>query len=331
MADTSVRTLRLLSLLQSRRHWRGADLADRLEVSLRTLRRDVDRLRDLGYPVEAHPGVDGGYALAPGATLPPLVLDDDEAVAIAVGLAAAAAAGVAGLAEPAVQALAKVVPVMPARLRRRAEALRTATVRASWDATSGPSGPDTPDDGGVDADALTAVAVACRDGVRLAFTYVDADGAGSDRHVEPLRVVALERRWYLVAWDLDRVDWRVFRLDRLSAPRPTGARSAVRALPGGDPAAYVRARLSGGPQRHRVEAVVDAPAAVVRARVRWWLSVEPEGAGRCRVRLDVDDLLWAATALGLVGAPFTVVAPPELRDTLREVAARYVRAGEPPS
>ncbi|WP_199422941.1 helix-turn-helix transcriptional regulator [Actinotalea solisilvae] len=328
MADTSVRTLRLLSLLQSRRHWRGADLAGRLEVSLRTLRRDVDRLRALGYPVEAHPGVDGGYALAPGASLPPLVLDDDEAVAIAVGLSAAATAGVAGLAEAAVQALAKVVPVMPARLRRRAEALRTATVQASWGT---PGAPGTAGgDEAVDAEALTTVAVACRDGVRLDFTYVAADGAGSARHVEPQRVVVLDRRWYLVAWDLDRVDWRVFRLDRLDAPRATGARVAPRRLPD-DAAAFVRARLSGGPQRHRVEAVVDAPAAVVRGRVRWWLSVEPEGEDRCRVRLDVDDLLWAVTALGLVGAPFTVVAPPELHATLRDVAQRYVRAGEQPS
>ncbi|TQL02598.1 YafY family protein [Cellulomonas sp. SLBN-39] len=312
MAVTSTRTLRLLSLLQQRRHWGGAELAGRLGVSLRTLRRDVDRLRELGYPVAARRGIDGGYALAPGAALPPLVLDDDEAVALAVGLSAAAT-GVAGLTEASVQALAKVVAVMPARLRRRVDALRAMTVPATW----GGAGVDEVVEPGV----LTVVALACRDEERLAFTYAGAEGPTTSRQVEPVRVVPLGSRWYLVAWDLDRVDWRVFRLDRVRDPRGTGARFAPRALPAEDVATFVRDRLSGGPERHRVEALVEATAATVRQRVSW-LAAEDDGPGRCRVRLEVDDLRWAAAALALVGEPFTVVAPPELRATLAQVADR---------
>ena len=198
MAATSSRTLRLLSLLQSRRHWAGEELARRLGVSVRTLRRDVDRLRELGYPVEAQRGVAGGYALAPGAALPPLVLDDDEAVALAVGLQAAAADEVAGMAETSVRALAKVVQVMPARLRRRVDALRAMTVPGAWGAP--PAG------GGVDPGVLTTVALACRDSERITFAYTAADGNRTDRSVEPFRLVSLGRRWYLVAYDLDRGD-----------------------------------------------------------------------------------------------------------------------------
>jgi biotin operon repressor len=194
MAATSNRTLRLLSLLQARRFWAGGDLAGRLEVSLRTLRRDVDRLRELGYPVEARPGVDGGYSLAPGAALPPLVLDDDEAVALAVGLQAAAQTPVAGMAESSVQALAKVVQVMPARLRRRVDALRAVTVPAGW-GTAAPL---------VDPAVLTTLALACRDAERVRFRYTDGAGARSERLVEPFRLVQSGRRWYLVAYDDDR-------------------------------------------------------------------------------------------------------------------------------
>src|SRR5918997_4800835 len=189
MANTSSRTLRLLSLLQTHRYWPGSELADRLEVSVRTLRRDVDRLRELGYPVEANRGVDGGYQLAAGAAMPPLVLDDEEAVALAVGLQAAAQGGVAGIAESSVRGLAKVVPVMPSRLRRRVEALRVATVPASWSA-DGPV---------VDPAVLTAVAQACRDTERLEFAYTAGSGERSDRHAEPLRLVSLGRRWDLLA------------------------------------------------------------------------------------------------------------------------------------
>src|SRR5215213_2450602 len=215
MAATSVRMLRLLSLLQTHRYWSGAELAGRLEVSVRTLRRDVDRLRELGYPVDAQRGVDGGYQLAAGAALPPLVLDDDEAVALALGLQAAAQRGVAGVAESSVSALTKVVQVMPPRLRRRVEALQAMTVEAGLGAGSvAPA---------VDPGVLTTVAQACRDTVRLRFAYTAADGTASDREVEPARLALLGRRWYLVAYDLGRHDWRSFRLDRLGPAEATGA------------------------------------------------------------------------------------------------------------
>ncbi|MGY1822772.1 helix-turn-helix transcriptional regulator [Geodermatophilus sp. SYSU D00079] len=316
MGDTGNRTLRLLSLMQNRRHWAGAELADRLGVSLRTLRRDVERLRDLGYPVEAQPGVDGGYRLAPGAALPPLVLDDEEAVALVVGLQAAAQSAIAGTAESSVRALTKVVQVLPPRLRRRADALRAVTEPAGW--REGPAV--------IDAEVLTTVAQACRDTERLAFGYTAADGTPTEREVEPARLVALGRRWYLVAYDLGRGDWRSFRLDRLTAPRPTGARFAPRRLPAEDAAAFVRAGMGPRATPVVVEAVVAAPADQVRARIGRWARVVEEGPGSSRVHLETDALDWPAFALGSLGAEFTVVTPPELRGLLREWADRFARA-----
>ncbi len=315
MANTSSRTLRLLSLLQTHRYWPGAELAGRLEVSVRTLRRDVDRLRELGYPVEAHRGVDGGYQLAAGAAMPPLVLDDDEAVALAVGLQTAAQGGVVGVAEASVRALAKVVPVMPPRLRRRVEALRMATVPSTFG--GGPA---------VDPGALTTVAQACRDDERLEFGYCAADGTRTDRLVEPFRLVTLGRRWYLVAYDLHRHDWRSFRMDRLDAPRRTGARFRPRPLPADDAAAFVRAGLRNLPTSYEVEVLVEAPADDVRARVGRWVGVEEAGEGRCRMRMSTDSLDWAALAIGAMEAEFTVVSPPALVEHLRRWGERFVRA-----
>ncbi|MEU9078931.1 YafY family protein [Kitasatospora sp. NPDC048538] len=317
MANTSTRTLRLLSLLQTHRYWPGGELADRLGVSIRTLRRDVDRLRELGYPVEAQRGVDGGYQLAAGAALPPLVIDDEEAVALAVGLQAAAESPVEGIAEASVRVLAKVAQVMPARLRRRVEALRAVTV---------PIGGGTPAGPGVDPDRLTAVALACRDTERLRFSYSAADGRGSRRHVEPHRLVCLHRRWYLVAYDLDRQDWRTFRLDRLSSPQGSGTRFGPRELPAEDAAAFVRAGLDGVPRPHRVEALVAAPAETVRAHVGRWGTVEEVDAGHCRLLMTADSLDWPAMALGSLGAEFRVTAPAELRVLVEEWGARFTRA-----
>ncbi|MEV5828183.1 YafY family protein [Spirillospora sp. NPDC052242] len=317
MANTSSRTLRLLSLLQSHRYWPGDELAARLGVSPRTLRRDVDRLRELGYPVEARRGADGGYQLAAGAALPPLVIDDEEAVALVVGLQAAAQGAVEGIAEPSVRALAKVVRVMPARLRRRVEALSAMTVPAGWDGA---------DRAGVDPGTLTEAAVACRDAERVRFAYTAAGGRRTDRHVEPHRLVRLGRRWYLVAYDLDRGDWRGFRIDRLGGLRGTGARFRPRELPAGDAAAFVRAGLDEQPRPYAVEVLMDAPAATVRDRIGRWSTVEEVDAGRCRVRITADSLDWAAMALGVAGAGFRVLHPPELREHLREWGARFVRA-----
>jgi predicted DNA-binding transcriptional regulator YafY len=318
MAATSSRTLRLLSLMQSRRHWAGGELADRLGVSVRTLRRDVDRLRELGYPVEARRGVEGGYTLAAGAALPPLVLDDDEAVALALGLQAAALGGVAGMAESSVRALAKVVQVMPVRLRRRVDALRQMTVAADWGSPSGPT---------VDPGVLTTVALACRDVERLEFAYTAAAGRRTERLVEPYRLVALGRRWYLVAYDLGRQDWRSFRVDRLDRPRGTGARFGPRRFPAGDAATFVRERIEVLPAAYAVEAHVRAPAAEIRRRIGRWATVE-DADGGCRVRVDADNLDWPATALAVAGAEFTVVSPPELRERLRELAHRLARAAD---
>lgn len=317
MANTSNRTLRLLSLLQTHRYWPGSELADRLAVSVRTLRRDVDRLRELGYPVEAQRGVDGGYQLAAGAALPPLMVDDEEAVALAVGLQNAAQGAVEGVAEASVRVLAKVVQVMPARLRRRVEALRAMTVHASW------GGPATT---GVEPGVLTTVALACRDSERLRFSYTAAGGDRTDREVEPHRLVALGRRWYLVAYDLTRHDWRNFRLDRLTAPRGTGARFRPRDLPATDAAEFVHASVGNAPRPYQVEVLVDAPAATVRERIGRWCTVEEVDAHHCRIRLSADNLDWPTMALGVVGADFEVVGPPELRDQLRDWGTRFNRS-----
>ncbi len=317
MSDTSSRTLRLLSLLQSRRYWPGTELAGRLGVSARTLRRDVDRLRALGYPVEAQRGVAGGYQLSVGAVLPPLVLDDDEAVALGVGLQTAVqGGGVAGIEESSVRALAKVVQVMPARLRRRIDTLAAMTVPAPW------SGPDT----SVDPDDLTTIAQACRDTVRLEFAYTARDGTPSERRVEPHRLVLLGRRWYLVAWDMLRSDWRSFRLDRLSAPRSTGAVFVTRELPADDAAEFVRTGMDSQPSRLDVEAVVHAEASLVRSRIGRWATVEPIDGGRCRLRMSADSPDWVLLTLGSVDAEFDVVRPPEVVERARQWIDRFGRS-----
>jgi predicted DNA-binding transcriptional regulator YafY len=317
MANTSTRTLRLLSLLQARRYWPGTELAGRLEVSPRTLRRDIDRLRELGYPIQAQRGVEGGYQLAAGTALPPLVVDDDEAVALAVGLQAAAQGAVEGIAESSVRALAKVVQVMPARLRRRAEALGAMTVPASWGSAAQAS---------VDPGILTTVALACRDSERIRFSYTAADGQHTDRHVEPHRLALLGRRWYLVGYDLARHGWRSFRLDRLTGPAGTGARFRPRELPAADAAAFVRAGIDNVADVYQVEVLVDAPAAAVRERIGRWSTVEDIDVIRCRVRMTADSLDWPTMALGAVGADFQVVSPPELLDRVRDWGRRFSQA-----
>jgi predicted DNA-binding transcriptional regulator YafY len=234
VADTSARMLRLLSLLQARRWWPGADLAGRLGVSARTLRRDVDRLRELGYPVRARRGTGGGYELAGGAALPPLGLDEEEAVALIAGLAAAAqGAAVAGITGPPARALAKLARALPGPLRRPAGALAAVTVLAAWDGDGGPG----PAPG---AAALLAAAQACRESARVAFGYTARGGARTDREAEPHGLVLLGRCWYLVAWDLARHDWRTFRIDRMGPPRRPGPHFAPRRLPAPDAGAFVR-------------------------------------------------------------------------------------------
>ncbi|WP_430783065.1 helix-turn-helix transcriptional regulator [Actinoplanes sp. G11-F43] len=313
MANTSARMLRLLSLLQTHRYWPGSELAGRLEVSPRTLRRDVDRLRELGYPVDASRGVAGGYQLQAGAAMPPLLLDDEEAVAIAVGLRTAAAGAVAGFEETSVRALAKVIQLLPPRLRRRIDALRAVTA------------PGVPGGGPVlDAMVLTTVAMACRGEERLRFDYAPREGTSGRRHVEPHRLVSLGRRWYLVAWDLERGDWRSFRVDRLAGPEPTGARFRPRELPGGDPVEWLRSRIRTIPSRYEVSVRLRTDVDTVRAATGQWGAVEETPDG-CRLRMNVDDLGWPVMLLGVLDVPFTVESPDELRQRVRRTGEALLR------
>lgn len=311
---TSARLLKLLSLLQTRRDWSGDELAERLEVSGRTIRRDVERLRELGYPVDALSGPAGGYRLEAGTAMPPLLLDDDEAVAIAVGLRAAAGTAVTGIEETSVRALVKLEQVLPSHLRRRVNALQSVT-----DTFVG-SGPT------VDPECLTVIAGACRDVERLRFAYRARDTAESRREVEPLRLVTLGRRWYLVAWDPSREGWRTFRVDRISEPQHTGVRFTPRALPGdGDAAAFVMRNLSGAPYRYRARVTVHASAETITASHHPG-QVTAIDDGRCELRASDDHLDWLAMKIAMLGVDFEVHEPPELVVRMRELGVRMTRS-----
>jgi predicted DNA-binding transcriptional regulator YafY len=314
MTETSGRLLKLLSLLQTRRDWPGGELAQRLGVSGRTIRRDVERLRDLGYPVDAVTGPAGGYRLHAGTAMPPLLLDDDEAVAIAVGLRTAAGASVTGIEETSIRALVKLEQVLPSHLRRRVNALGSVL------ATLPASGPM------VDPDALTTIAGACRDRERLRFDYRSRDAQDSRRHVEPLSLVNLGRRWYLVAWDCEREGWRTFRVDRLERASSAGTRFEPRTLPGGDPAAFVASNLKTAPSRYQARVTVQAPAAELEQRRHLWGSVEPRDAGTCEYRTSDDSLDWLAMRIGMLGYDFQVHEPPELVERFARLAERFERA-----
>ncbi|WP_344005835.1 YafY family protein [Nocardioides lentus] len=316
--STSARMLRLLSLLQTHRYWPGAELADRLEVSARTLRRDIERLRDLGYDVDAVRGVAGGYQLRAGSgSMPPLLLEDEEAVAVAVGLRSSAAGSVSGMEETSVQALTKVVAMMPPRLRRRLDALREAT-----DPAPGPGrGPV------VDAGVLTTLAQTARDAEGLSFDYTArGEQEPTRRRVEPHRLVALGRRWYLVAWDRDRADWRSFRVDRVGDPTPTGLRFRPRDLPAQDATTFVRRGISRMPGRYAVRLRVAASAEDVR-RMLWGNGeVTAVGESACVVELGSDRLEWPVMLAAALDAEYVVESPPELAAALRATAERMVRA-----
>ena len=316
MLETSARLLRLLSLLQAHREWSGADLADRLGVTPRTVRRDVDRLRELGYPVNASPGTGGGYQLGAGAELPPLLLDDEEAVAVAVGLRTAAGQGIEGIGETSVRALAKLEQVLPNRLRRRVGALNTFTVPMM-------RAPQAQ----VDPSVLTELAGACRDSERLRFEYRDHGGSATRRSVEPHRLVCTERRWYLVAWDLDRADWRTFRADRITPKPPHGPRFAPRTPPAEDLAAYV----SKGVSTHAY-----AAQAVIRLHTSAELAAQVVGPSAgvleavdektCLLRTGAASLDVLVIHVMLMGVDFEVVEPEELTEHIRTVRDRLSRA-----
>jgi predicted DNA-binding transcriptional regulator YafY len=318
MSATSSRLLELLSLLQTRRDWPGGELAERLEVSGRTVRRDVERLRALGYPVESLPGPAGCYRLRAGTAMPPLLLDEDEAIAIAVGLRTAARASVTGIEENAIRALVKLEQVLPAHLRRRVGALGAATIAP---AVTGPT---------VDPQHLTVIAAACRDRECLRFTYRSRDGMETRRQVEPHSLVNLGRRWYLVAWDLGRADWRTFRVDRLGRPAVTGARSAERKLPAKDASAYVARSIEDAPSRFEARVTVHASAEEMTRRLPpYWGKFTPIDAHTCEYRTGDDDLGWLAVRIAMLGVDVDVHEPPELLAELRALSRRLRRAAAP--
>ena len=315
--DPTERALLLLSLLQTHRFWPGAELTERLGVSARTLRRDIDRLRSLGYPVDATPGAAGGYRLATGAHLPPLLLDDEEAVAIAVGLRTAAGASIDGIDDTALRALAKLEQVLPDRLRRRVHAVHSNVVSLQWG--GGPT---------VDADALAVLALACRDREQVRFDYRRRDGDDSRRLVEPHQLVSTGRRWYLVAWDVRRDDWRTFRLDRLERPRLAGVRCAARELPGGDAAAFVAESIRTMPLPHSAVLEVDGAPDVVRDMLRWSdAEVEELGDGRAHVRVGSGSNEALLRVVTWLAGRYAVVVrePDELAARVGELVVRLRR------
>jgi predicted DNA-binding transcriptional regulator YafY len=315
MLETSARLLRLLSLFQARRYWSGAELSERLEVTARTLRRDVDRLRSLGYPVNSTSGVAGGYQLGAGANLPPLLLDDDEAVAVAVGLRTAASGTVTGIEEASVRALSKLRQVLPSRLRRRVTALH------SFILPLGNTGPT------VDAETLTVIAGACRDHEKLRFRYNSRDGAASTREVEPHRMVHTGRRWYLAAWDLDRNNWRTFRVDRIESRITTGQRFAPRKPPDGDFAAYVARSVSYAPYAYQARITLYASLEMAAERIPPSLgTLAAIDDQTCELRTGASSLDALSVHLALIGFEFKVHEPPELVDRVRWLAQRFSRA-----
>jgi predicted DNA-binding transcriptional regulator YafY len=312
--DTSERLLKLLSLLQARPDWTGHELAGRLGVTGRTVRNDVERLRRLGYPVQASPGVGGGYRLGAGAALPPLLLDDEEAVAVAVGLRTAAGGAVAGIEETSLRALVKLEQVLPSRLRHRVNAVHSAMTTVPG---TGPT---------VDAGVLSAIAAATKNRQRLRFDYQHHDGSSSVRDVEPHRVVSWGRRWYLVAWDVGREDWRTFRVDRMRPRVSTGPRFTPRKVPGGDVTAYVERTVGQATWRYRARVLLKAPAAALADRLTPAVDLEPVDDRTCIATVGADDPYVLALYLGMLDVDFDIVDAPELATELRKLAGRYTRA-----
>jgi predicted DNA-binding transcriptional regulator YafY len=312
---TSSRLLTLLSLLQGRRDWPGLELADRLEVSPRTIRRDVERLRTLGYPVESMTGPAGGYQLRAGTAMPPLLLDDDEAIAIAVALRTAAGSSVAGVEETAVRALVKLEQVLPAQLRRRVQALQRATQTLQVYG-SGPT---------VDPQCLTTLAAAVRDHERVRFNYTARDKAPSKREAEPHSLVNAGRRWYLVAWDCGRTDWRTYRVDRIERVAPTGARFVPRTLPAPDAATFVQQGLKSYRARYEARITIHAPVASLAKR--YWLGdATALDEHTSELRSSDDNLDWLAMRIAMITEPYEVDGPPELLERLRAIGAGVERA-----
>jgi predicted DNA-binding transcriptional regulator YafY len=315
MVETSIRLLRLLSLLLGRRDWSGAEIAERLGVTTRTVRNDIGRLRLLGYQVHSTTGTAGGYRLVAGTALPPLLLDDDEAVAVAVSLSVAASGSVTGIEEMSARALAKVEQTLPSRLRHRVDALRSATVSAAGGGHA------------VDAAVLTTIAAAARAHEILRFDYLDHDGRSTVRRVEPHSLVFTGRRWYLLAWDTDRDGWRTFRADRVRPRVPTGPRFAPREPPDSGIARHVVRGTGSAAWRIPATVRLLAPHAEMADRLPASAGlVEPDGDGACLLRTGANSLEDLAGFLAGLDVPFTVLHPPELRAHLRTLAVRLAAA-----
>ncbi len=315
--STSSRLLRLLSLLQTPRDWTGAELAGRLEVSARTIRNDIERLRALGYPVHATRGAVGGYRLEAGTSMPPLLLEDDEAVAVALGLRTATAGAGAGIGESSLRALAKLEQVLPPRLRRQVATLQDVTVLTHRRTTATAADPA----------VLTELARLARERFAVRFDYSDRRATASRRRVEPYRVVNAGSRWYLVAWDLDRGDWRTFRVDRIASTLSAAARFAPRRLTDAEVEALVTRGIPPEARIHQARVVVAAPAQELADRFGPWLgTITALTAGSCAVTIGADRIEDLAIWLGRLGADFTVADPPELVAQLRVMAERYARA-----
>lgn len=313
MLKTSARLLRLLSVLQSRQHWPGSELSERVGVDPRTIRRDIDRLRELGYAVEASAGPGGGYQLKPGSLLPPVLLDDDEAVAVAVAVRAAAGS-VARMEETAAGLLAKLDQLLPARLRRRASALHSVTVSLGSSRTL-PS-----------MEMLTRIATACRDRLKLRLNYRDRAGNATTRTVEPLRLAHTGHLWYLVAWDAQRADWRTFRTDRIQRLVSTGPHFAPREFPG-DVAEFVSRSMTRVPYRHRLRLRLQGSAAELVKRIPSWCGVlEALDDASCALSTGADSVEGLAAQVVLLGTDFEILDSPELLPELRKIAERLYRA-----
>jgi predicted DNA-binding transcriptional regulator YafY len=313
--DTSARLLRLLALLQARRFWTGSDLAERLEVTERTVRRDVDRLRSLGYPVDGTAGVAGGYHLGAGARMPPLLLEDDEALAVTLGLGTAVTSAVSGIDDAALRALVKLEQVLPSRLRRRVTALKDAITPLERERPA------------VDAALLAEMASACRDHQQLQFRYTPVRSEPSERNVEPQGLVHSGGRWYLVAWDLARNDWRTFRVDRITDGVRVGARCLPRHGPEGGIRDYVSRSLAVEPYPQKAAVMLAAPMQVIARTISPAAGMlEPVDECRCMLRTGGGSLESLAVWLLHIGVDFEVLEPPELVTHVRALYERIGRA-----
>ena len=322
MLTTSARLLRLLSLLQSPGEHTGPALAEELEVSARTLRTDIATLRELGYPVDAAPGVGGGYRLGVGGRMPPMLLDDDEAVAVALALTVAAT-NVAGAPESAARALGTILHSLPSHLRHRLDALTNAVAPAAPYAQA-------PQPGSIDSDQLQELSRSIRDRVRVRFEYVNGDGAGAEaathREAEPYRVVLRGTRWYLVGWDIERDDWRTFRVDRMRIKTPPGRRFSARPAPAGGFEQYLERTIQTRTWATRYRVRLFAPADEIRTRAPMSVDIEPDGPDACIVTVGASSPASVARYLAWWNAPFEVLDSPELLAEVRLLADRYTAA-----